>query len=60
VVARTHSHDERDALMAMGIDEAVIGEFELALELGRRALLSAGVTHAEVERGVDEKRRHGR
>lgn len=38
VLARTHSVDDRAFLQARGADDAVIGELELALELGRRAL----------------------
>lgn len=55
VIARTHSDAEREHLQRkMGVDEAVIGELELALELGRRALFTAGVDEdaalASVER----------
>lgn len=38
IVARTHTSDERDHLEANGVDEAVVGEQELALEMARYAL----------------------
>jgi monovalent cation:H+ antiporter-2, CPA2 family len=38
ILARTHSYEDRAFLETRGVDEAVLGEMELALELGRRAL----------------------
>jgi CPA2 family monovalent cation:H+ antiporter-2 len=56
VLARTHSHGERKYLQAKGADEAVVGELELALELGRRALVRFGVITEVVEAAVSEVR----
>ncbi len=56
VVVRTHSDDERSRLYAAGASEAVMGELELALELGRRALEISGVEPAAVRTAVDEIR----
>lgn len=57
VVARTHSYEDRSFLRERGADEAVIGELELALELGRRALQRLGVEQDAVERSLAEARR---
>lgn len=57
VLARTHSYEDRSFLMDKGADEAVLGEMELALELGRRALLRLGVMSEVVEHSVAEARR---
>jgi monovalent cation:H+ antiporter-2, CPA2 family len=57
VLARTHSYDDRAFLQQKGADEAVVGEMELALELGRRALQRFGVEGDELERSLTETRR---
>jgi CPA2 family monovalent cation:H+ antiporter-2 len=57
VLARTHSEEDRAFLQRKGADEAVVGELELALELGRRALRRLGVAPDDVERSVVEARR---
>lgn len=57
VLARTHSYEDRAFLQQKGADEAVIGEMELALELGRRALQRFGVEPNVVERSLTEARR---
>ena len=57
VVARTHSDDERKQLFEMGVDEAVMGELELALELARRALESSGIDPERVQHVIDQVRR---
>ncbi|RIL01427.1 MAG: hypothetical protein DCC71_17710 [Proteobacteria bacterium] len=43
VLARTHTYEDRDYLERHGAAEAVVGELELALELGRCALHRFGV-----------------
>jgi voltage-gated potassium channel Kch len=57
IVARTHSERERLDLLRAGVDEAVLGELELGLELGRHALRSAGVDAAATQACVDARRR---
>lgn len=57
VLARTHSYEDRNFLQAKGADEAVIGELELALELGRRALQRFAVDVDQVEQSISETRR---
>lgn len=57
VLARTHSYEDRSFLHAMGADEAVVGEMELALELGSRALQRFGVRPDVIERSIAEARR---
>lgn len=57
VLARTHSYEDRNFLQAKGADEAVIGELELALELGRRALQRFAVDVNQVEQSISETRR---
>jgi CPA2 family monovalent cation:H+ antiporter-2 len=57
VLARTHSYEDRTFLQHKGADEAVLGEMELALELGRRALQRFGVGPDGVERSLSEMRR---
>jgi CPA2 family monovalent cation:H+ antiporter-2 len=56
VLARTHRYEDRVFLRTKGADEAVVGEMELALELGRRALERLGVEPAAVARSVAEAR----
>lgn len=58
VLARTHSHRDRIILQEMGADEAVVGEMELALELGRRALVRFGVAQETVEAEITQLRSH--
>lgn len=57
VLARTHSYREREYLRSKGADEAIVGELELALELGRRALQRFGVAAELTETTVSEVRR---
>lgn len=57
VLARTHSIEDRRVLQRHGADEAVVGELELALELGRRALDRFGVETEVIERSIAEVRR---
>ncbi len=57
VLARTHGHEDRKYLEAHGVIEAVLGETELALELGRRALERFDVSSADAERAVTTTRR---
>lgn len=52
VLARTHSDEERVFLERSGASEAVVGELELALELGRRALEGFHVNHEVAERSL--------
>lgn len=47
IIARTHSDEDTDALVALGVDEAVLGERELALEMARFTLRRFGVSAAE-------------
>ncbi len=56
VLARTHSYEDRHFLERQGAHEAVVGELELALELGRRALERFGISHADVERSLTHAR----
>ena len=58
VLARTHSYEDRSVLQDKGADEAVVGEMELALELGRRALERFGVASEDVERSLASTRRN--
>jgi monovalent cation:H+ antiporter-2, CPA2 family len=57
IVARTHSHEERDRLDQLGVDESVIGELELALEMTRFALHRFGVGTLETQ-AVLQRLRH--
>lgn len=56
VLARTHSYEDRKFLQQLGAEEAVVGELELALELGRSALERFGLPVEVVERSIDEVR----
>ena len=56
VLARTHSLADRRILQQHGADEAVVGELELALELGRRALDRFGVDTEAIEQSIEELR----
>ncbi len=49
IVVRTHSISEREALVGMGTNEAVIGEMELALEMTRHTLHRFGVGTLETQ-----------
>jgi CPA2 family monovalent cation:H+ antiporter-2 len=57
VLARTHSSGDAERLEALGVHEAVVGETELALELGRRALEASGLPARAVEVAVDAERK---
>ncbi len=57
VLARTHSYEDRIFLQDQGVDEAIVGEMELALELGRRVLRSFDIGPDAVELSVAEIRR---
>lgn len=57
ILARTHSYEDRRFLHEKGAHEAVVGELELALELGRRALERFGVGREDVERSLTKTRR---
>lgn len=56
VIVRTHSEEERRKLYESGATEAVMGELELALELGRRALEISGVQPRVAQSAVDALR----
>jgi len=55
-VARTHSYEDRVFLQGKGANEAVVGELELALELGRSALERFDLGAENIERSIDEVR----
>jgi len=57
VLARTHSYEDRTFLQEKGAQEAVVGELELALELGRSALERFQVAGDVIEQSIDETRR---
>ncbi|WP_437595967.1 NAD-binding protein [Sorangium sp. So ce590] len=57
VLARTHSQENRVFFQERGADEAVIGEMELALELGRRALHRFRVEPSVMEHSLAVVRR---
>jgi CPA2 family monovalent cation:H+ antiporter-2 len=59
VIARTHSARDRRFLEVHGTEEAVVGETELAMELGRRALVRFGVDPDDVERSIVAARAAG-
>jgi CPA2 family monovalent cation:H+ antiporter-2 len=59
VVVRTHSEDERQFLQGRGVDEVVLGEWELALEMTRHALQRFGVDGRETETIIQNLRRRG-
>ena len=56
VLARTHTDRDRDFLESHGVADAVVGETELALELGRRALARFGIAGADAESAVSDAR----
>lgn len=57
IVARSHSREDRGALIARGADEAVIGEVELALEMARFALHRFGIGTLEIQALLQRLRR---
>lgn len=57
VLARTHSYEDRRFLQEKGAEEAVVGELELALELGRSALERFNLSAEVIEQSIDETRR---
>ena len=59
IVVRTHSEDERRFLQARGVDEVVLGEWELALEMTRHALQGVGVDDRDTEATIQALRRNG-
>jgi monovalent cation:H+ antiporter-2, CPA2 family len=58
IVARTHEESERLFLEQAGVDEALFGELELALEMARYALHASGVELSRADDYVD-RLRHG-
>ncbi|MET0279956.1 MAG: YbaL family putative K(+) efflux transporter [Steroidobacteraceae bacterium] len=54
IFARTHSHDEQEALRTLGADDAVMGEHELALQLTRLTLQTLGLKGEASVRLSDE------
>ncbi len=56
IVARTHSEDDRHDLLRRGVQVAVLGELELALEMGRNALRSCGVSVEHAAKAVETLR----
>jgi CPA2 family monovalent cation:H+ antiporter-2 len=59
IVVRTHTEPEWRFLIARGVSEAVLGEWELALELTRHALQGIGLTPEEIEATIQARRRQG-
>lgn len=57
ILVRTHSREDRQFAQEHGAHEAVVGEMELALELGRRALERLGVGQEDVECAIAAARR---
>lgn len=49
IIARTHSEGERQWLIQRGVDAVVLGEWELALEMGLDALRGFGVSRMEAD-----------
>ncbi|MEX2372341.1 MAG: cation:proton antiporter, partial [Dehalococcoidia bacterium] len=58
IVARTHEIAERDRLEAGGVQEAVVGELELAIEMARYALRVTGMDPLQADEHV-ARIRHG-
>jgi len=56
VVVRTHSEAERRFLVARGVNEVVLGEWELALEITRHALQRFGVGTLETQEVISRLR----
>lgn len=59
IVSRTHELSEREYLESHGVDEAVVGELELALEMTRYALRSSDIDPAAVDEYLDLVRHSG-
>jgi CPA2 family monovalent cation:H+ antiporter-2 len=59
IVVRTHTEPEWQFLIARGVSEVVLGEWELALELTRHALQGIGITPEEIEATIQARRRQG-
>lgn len=57
VLARSHSYEDRRYLQEKGAKEAVIGELELAFELGRAALEHFEIAGEAIENSIDDARR---
>lgn len=56
ILARTHSEVERQWLIERGVDTVVLGEWELALELGLHALRGFGVNAMEATSTINRLR----
>lgn len=56
IVVRTHSSAEREYLCRRAVDEAVMGELELALEMTRHVLVRFGVSGEEAQSVVQALR----
>jgi CPA2 family monovalent cation:H+ antiporter-2 len=56
IVVRTHSQDERLYLLKQGVNEVVLGEWELALEMTRHTLHRFGVGTLETQRIIQRLR----
>lgn len=56
IIVRTHSDTERQWLLRRGVDTVVLGEWELALEMGLHALRGFGVSTLEAETIVQRLR----
>jgi len=56
IIVRTHSETERQWLLRRGVDTVVLGEWELALEMGLHALRGFGVSALEAETIVQRLR----
>jgi monovalent cation:H+ antiporter-2, CPA2 family len=59
IVVRTHSGREREALQQQGVDEAVLGELELALEMTRHTIRRFGLSSTEAQAIISGLRRRG-
>jgi CPA2 family monovalent cation:H+ antiporter-2 len=63
IVVRTHSASELEYLIGQGVDRAVMGELELALEMTDYALRSLGVSETArrwSRNGCGRRKSHGR
>lgn len=59
IIARCHSLDEQEHLLKLGVQEAVVGELELALEMTRFALRRFGVSATEIQSVLTRLRARG-
>lgn len=59
IIARTHSEAERQWLVQRGADAVVLGEWELALEMGLHALRGFGVSSVESDTVIQRLRGQG-